>query len=555
MKIITYMRKYLYKYKLCLILFIIITIILSSILLILPMIYAKLINVIIYPSVINKKMYVYKFSMIILSLYIVRIIFSFISSMLQTYLRNVLSFELNRKLIKKVQRLPMIKAINTDATYLTHKINSDCYVLADFFLISYINIIISVVSLFAILAIIFTLNVKIFFILISMLPLYIFTYVIFRSKLFKSNRELKEIQNRFFSKLMEQLTNIKFLKTKSLFEYLDVKLMVSFKKLTENLMKYSKISFVFSSAGNVISQVMDVILILLGGLDVINGVLSIGSFSILSNYFDKVIGSLSSIMNFFSNYQNALVSLNRLRDIEALEEEMVGTNIISNISEIQVNDLNFRYNDDKNIFENFNYNFKSGQIYLIVGNNGAGKSSLMGIILSLIQNYDGEVMYNKKNILTLDMYKIRTENISVVEQDPVILSDTIFNNIVLNSTDYDVEKINYYIEKFNLKCFNKETKLKTYIDSTKLSGGEKQKIALIRALIKKCDLMILDEPSSSLDCTSVSYLKELLCEIKFDKIILLISHDSVFRSIADECIYIPSNSGYNDSEIAATNNI
>lgn len=544
MKIISYMKKYLCKYKIYLILFILVTIILSSIVLILPILYAKLINTIIYPSSINKKLYVYKFSLIILGLYIIKIVFSFISSMLQTYLGNMLSFQLNRELIKKVQKLPTIKIANTDTTYITHKINSDCYVLANFCLISYINIIINIISLFIILIIVFTLSTKIFLILISVLPLYILIYLIFRNNLFKSNHELKESQNKFFSKLMEQLTNIKFLKTKSLFEYLDVRLITSFKKLTKNLMEYSKISFIFSSAGNIVSQIMDVILILLGGLDVINGVLSIGTFSILSNYFDKIIGSLSSIMNFFSTYQNTLVSLDRLKEIEELEEENIGSNTINNISEIQINRLNFSYNNNKSIFKNFNYEFKNGQIYLIVGNNGSGKSSLMEIILGLIQSYDGKVMYNKKNILTLNMYKIRTKNISVVEQEPIILNDTIFNNIVLNNTDYDVEKINYYIEKFNLKCFNKETKLKTYIDSTKLSGGEKQKIALIRALITKCDLMILDEPSSSLDSTSVSYLKELLCEIKFNKIILLISHDSTFHNIADKCIYIGNNNTF-----------
>jgi ATP-binding cassette subfamily C protein len=211
------------------------------------------------------------------------------------------------------------------------------------------------------------------------------------------------------------------------------------------------------------------------------------------------------------------------------------------INSIDVNNICFSYslNDsNKSILNSFSCAFQKGSIYAVRGDNGIGKSTLMNIILGLYQNLSsGTITYDNFDLSELDMYYLRQKKISIVSQTITFIDDTIAEAFQLSENEF-LEFINSFghnslfrNESFDIiSLYNKNI--------NELSGGERQKIALCHALIKKPLMLILDEPTSSLDANSIHYFIDLLQQLKNDIIIIVITHDKSIQKNSDFLIQL-----------------
>lgn len=231
-------------------------------------------------------------------------------------------------------------------------------------------------------------------------------------------------------------------------------------------------------------------------------------------------------------YQNAKVSSNRIIEyIENLEydsPDSINKEYISNINGIEVKDLNFSYDTDP-LISHINFSFKRSNIYAITGDNGKGKSTFMDILMGIIASH-GEILFDGVNIRDIDLQKLREENISIVEQQPVIIQDTLYNNLILNNKAIDNKKLLSLLNEFKI-----EYPLNTPIGNN-LSGGEKQKINIIRCLIKNSQLLIMDEPTTALDAQSKHVFYDIIQKQKNGKIVIIITHDLDLLCIADHVL-------------------
>lgn len=294
----------------------------------------------------------------------------------------------------------------------------------------------------------------------------------------------------------------------------------------------------FSNSGMLVTVMANILILILGVQQIMNGELSIGQFTVIGTYFNTIISGIDYCLSFLETYQNVLVSYNRIEEILGLESEVNGINNIQSIENILIEDLSFKYPDGKNIVSNLNCELKKGFIYRLKGENGVGKSSIINIITGLYNGeYDGVVKYNGINILDFNMYKVRGNLIGVVEQEPTLLKDSILNNITYNLDDYNINVLENSVNKFKLDKFISRLKdgLNTNISerSCNISGGEKQKISIIRTLLKNPDVIILDEANSALDFDSTFQLNSILKKEKENKIIILVSHNTAFDEIVD----------------------
>lgn len=459
------------------------------------------------------------------------------------------AFDMNYDIIEHIKRMPFSYLSNVDTVYLNQRINSDVNELINFVLNNYISIIMNVVNIIFLTYLLIKINLDLAVLLLILIPLYISTYILFKKPLFKSGYKMKEEQSKFFSKLNEQLYNIKFIKTNSLFDILGNKLKKSFGGLLKSVIKYSKISYFFGSCDSTIMNISQIVIFLYGGIAVINKNITLGQFIIINTYFMMIINSISYYLSLGKSYQDANVSYKRTNDILKMKEENNGYIILKEIDEIVINDLYFNYNS-KNIFNNFNYKFKKGNIYCIVGDNGVGKSTLINLILGLyVDDFQGKIFLNGIDIKKIDMYESRKRLIGVTEQEPTLLNDTILNNLTYGLKDVNCKTINYWIDKFDLKEFfkNLPNGLNYNVNEkvNNISGGEKQKLSLIKTLLKNPDVLILDEPTSALDILSINKMKKALVEIKENKIILIVTHNKNMLEIADNIIYLKAVDIYN----------
>ena len=209
------------------------------------------------------------------------------------------------------------------------------------------------------------------------------------------------------------------------------------------------------------------------------------------------------------------------------------------VTSLQVKKLDFSYDEIKGpqILSNINLNVSKGDKILIMGASGSGKSTLIDIISGLLKPVKGEVIVNDKNIKL--NYKSFLSKISYVSQSSYFIDDTIKKNLELfqknNSTN---EKINKILQITEAEKFvnNLSEKLNTKINmnAQQLSGGEKQRLALSRALLKNFDVLILDEATNALDEETETKVVNNIIQSFKDKIIIFISHNPNFKKIADK---------------------
>lgn len=201
------------------------------------------------------------------------------------------------------------------------------------------------------------------------------------------------------------------------------------------------------------------------------------------------------------------------------------------ISKIEIKDVNFSYKDVKVYRKNLNMFLEKGSIYLIKGKNGSGKSTLAGILLKIWNDFSGTILLDGKSITNFSR-EILTETIGICFQKPPIFRDTIRNNIALNDS-IPVEK---YI---SLLSFYKDleemgrTLESELIDTGSVSGGQAQKIGIIRTVCRERSVYIFDEPTSNLDSVSKKEFYDIIEHLKQNSIVILFSHEADAEKNAD----------------------
>lgn len=213
-----------------------------------------------------------------------------------------------------------------------------------------------------------------------------------------------------------------------------------------------------------------------------------------------------------------------------------GSKEIEKINEIKFENVDFSYpKRDKMIFENLNLHFEDEKIVGLVGESGSGKSTLMKIVMKWYMAKSGKISLNEEDILEIDSRKLQ-EKIAYIPQFPQIFSQTIRENLVLGNDEITDEEILEIAEKCRLKdvILSTENGLDTKINSEKIifSSGEMQRLELMRALLKRADVYIFDEPTSNLDTLNESIILNLIKE-NCKGMVFLISHRMSTVSFSD----------------------
>ena len=239
---------------------------------------------------------------------------------------------------------------------------------------------------------------------------------------------------------------------------------------------------------------------------------------------------VNNIANPLGRLSNELPLLKTIKPIENKIEEYLEinsekrTNLIDSIDDISFNNVSFSYDCSKEIIHDFNYTFYKNKKYVLIGNSGSGKSTLIQLLLNNYEASRGTLLMNGIDINTISNTSIY-RRISIVHQNAPILNDTLKNNITYFES-YSEKQINEVVERAGLKNLvqSMPNGLNTVINENgnNISGGEKQRISIARALLKNADLLIYDEPTSNLDHTTAKEIENIL--LKENKTCIMITH-------------------------------
>ncbi len=262
--------------------------------------------------------------------------------------------------------------------------------------------------------------------------------------------------------------------------------------------------------------------------------------------FSQIISPAKTLSQSWYNIKKALASVDRVNDILKAENKIVETQgAVSKNSfndSIEFKNVSFAYNDIT-VLKNINIKIEKGKKIAIVGQSGSGKSTLVDLIPRFYDVSEGEILIDGINIKNYKLKDLRNL-IGYVNQTPILFNDTIYNNIAFGMQDVDYEKVIEAAKIANAHNFiiDTENQYQTNIGDggCKLSGGEKQRISIARALLKNPPILILDEATSALDTESEKLVQEALENLMKDRTAIIIAHRlSTIRNA--DVIYVMQN--------------
>ena len=378
-------------------------------------------------------------------------------------------------------------------------------------------------------------------VVLLVIPVLIFFHKKTRDVIYETSFECEKARNHFFSIMYEQLGQMRLVRTHAIFEFMHNRILGAGNALLKTNVRQEKKTFKYSLFGQNTDIFLKIFLFIFGGMALIKGKITIGTFTVLYTYLGILSDDLSYFINVSQEAYQYKAFLDRLKEIDAKEEEVCGKEKINKIDIININDMSFSYAPGNTLFNAYSKTFAKGKLYCMVGDNGAGKSTLIKNILGLFVDTTGRnVSYDGKKLCDIDIYDARKRLIGVCEQEPDMLDDTLYNNLLYcEDESIDMERFKSICEQLDLfQDVFPEAKFSDIMtrNATELSEGQKQKFALARAIYKNPSVLILDEPSSALDKSGVDRLKGLLQKLKTDRIIIMISHDEDIIRTADEVV-------------------
>lgn len=244
----------------------------------------------------------------------------------------------------------------------------------------------------------------------------------------------------------------------------------------------------------------------------------------------NVTNIMSSLSASLSNYFLNLTNLSQLIDFLKLDFGKM-KKVKNSFNSMKFRKVNFKYNNDINFeLKNISFSIKKGEKIILVGKNGSGKSTLVKLMMGLLHPYSGKVLYNNKEIYAIDIQN----DTAILFQDFQIYATTIAENVLLKKLETEEEEILVKQALISVGLYDKiqalEKGINTIVtkefdaDGVEFSRGEKQKIALARIYASKSNLVILDEPTSSLDVISENVLFENLFIALKEKTIIIVTH-------------------------------
>ena len=461
------------------------------------------------------------------------------------YVRNIISAKVNSRigfavrydLMEHLKRLPTRYFNDKDSAYVNQRVSMDSGSVTGFVLGSMAGLLTTILTFTLALVIMFFLNTAMTLMICLLFPVYILIYLKFRQPLYEMGYKLAEESNEFHGRTNKQIANIELIKQNAWNEHTNTELKTGFESLFQTTMKNARLSYIFNNADGLVRYMANMIIFIYSGFQIMSGNMTIGQFTMINSYSLMVISSLSTFLGFGRSYRNALISYDRIMEIHNEHPEQSGSICIDRINSITIKNLNLHYND-RHIIRDLSTNLKKGNIYAIVGDNGSGKSTFINILSGMNQDYTGEIYFNSVNLREINVYHLRENLLTVVEQEPTLYFETLRENI---SLDADKEQsVNYWIKRLGLNALI--ASLPSGLDyntsekTVNLSGGEKQRLVEARAFVKDADLIILDEPSSALDKVGLQVLCEVLREIKINKIIVVVTHDEQLINVSDDVV-------------------
>jgi ABC-type multidrug transport system fused ATPase/permease subunit len=440
-------------------------------------------------------------------------------------------YDMRARLFEHLQALGLQHHITTNTGDAVYRIDVDSYSIENLVMSGLIPLATSIVSLVVMFVILVRLDVTVALLSLSIVP-FLLLYMRSYTRTVASQMEhVKELESKLIERLYEVFSAIRLVK--------------SFAREPHEKRRYTSFGHdvmnariaitwresLFWVVVSTITILGTALVLIVGGMQVLRGGMTVGELTVAIAYLGAVYGPLSTIAHTAGTLQGAVTGAKRVRAVLSLATESVdppdAVEAAGIRGEVTFEAVSFAYADGTQVLHDISFTARPGEMIALVGLTGAGKTTLVSLIPRFYEPTVGRVLVDGRDVRGYRLRSLR-ERVAIVLQDPVLFAGTVAENLRygrLDATDAEVEEAARaaHAHEF-VSHLAKRYETPIAEAGGGLSGGERQRLSVARAILKNAPILILDEPTSSLDAISEEIVFAALRRLRAGRTTIVIAH-------------------------------
>lgn len=462
-------------------------------------------------------------------------VLSFVSAHITTKVCQRLVYDLSAQLFNKMQRLSLAFYSKNKVGELMQRLSGDTYAIYSIVGGIILPTLFSIATLSAMFYIMARIDLTLALLSISVVPVYAILLMVFKKPISESAQRQYEESGKLWSFMQQTLSSIKIIQAYARESYTDKIYKNHVLQQNDASVNSTRIATIYNTLTGVLSGITSAIVVGIGAYKGLGGDISIGDLFVFIGYIGALFGPVNSLAGIVQTALTIAVRGKRIFEIMDSEEEIYekpGAIELTHVKgNVQFKNISFGYGkrteESHKILNNFSFEAAAGKTIAIVGPTGAGKTSMISLLLRFYDPWEGEILLDGYNLKDLRLKSLRNK-ISLVLQDALIFPTSLAENIAFGDPTAAMDEIMKAAKMAQAHDFimrlpeGYETVASE--GGVSLSGGEKQRISLARAFLRNSPLLILDEPTSAMDVQTESKIFSALSEYSSGRTVFIISH-------------------------------
>lgn len=446
-----------------------------------------------------------------------------------------IELELQQKtLLSIINRLPSELSLLPNGE-LVAKLTRDTFAIGSFISCLYPRILVAIVTMISAGFALYSRSPILALSFVIFIPFSIFLFIPFARRFSTNSHSVRQKSDKSFTILFDFLNSILFLRTLNAVKRFTDQPNDAMRTLKESNCKTDRLSIIFGSLLAAVLVIGEISVLAIAGAFASRGEIPVGDVVAYQMLFLVAIQSIQGIVSLLPEASTLIEAINSLNEILAYSPRNKGSETIKSIKSIEFRNTAFAYPNGNSVINSFSTTLRAGTSTAIIGANGSGKTTLLKLAIGAIEPQQGEILINNIPISLLEEETFRN-SIGIVFQESLLITGTIRDNITLKDPSYNDNDIDLALKAsgFDAVISRLPDGLETQVGlwGQALSGGELQRLAIARALIRNPSILVLDEVTNHLDAKTRKNFANLLKTLTLNRIVLLVTHD---EELADSC--------------------
>jgi ATP-binding cassette subfamily B protein/subfamily B ATP-binding cassette protein MsbA len=440
-------------------------------------------------------------------------------------------YDLRGRLFEHLQALGLQHHITTNTGDAVYRIDVDSYSIENLVMSGLLPLATSVISLVVMFVILLRIDVAVALLSLSIVPFLLLYMRSYTRKVASQMEHVKELESKLIQRLYEVFSAIRLVKSFAREPHEKRRYTTFGNDVMNARIAITWRESMFWVVVSTITILGTALVLIVGGLQVLRGGMTLGDLTVAIAYLGAVYGPLSTIAHTAGTLQGAMTGAKRVRSVLAMRPETIdapgAVEAVGVRGEVEFEQVSFAYPDGTQVLDDISFTAQPGELIALVGLTGAGKTTLVSLIPRFYDPTIGRVLVDGRDVRSYRLRSLR-ERIAIVLQDPVLFSGTIADNLRygrLDATDAEVEEAARaaHAHEF-VSHLPKQYETLIAEAGGGLSGGERQRLSVARAILKNAPILILDEPTSSLDAISEEIVFAALRRLRAGRTTIVIAH-------------------------------